>query len=117
LVRSRRGAGSIGCLFSLLIVAAVIYLGVNLGGAYWRAYQFEDDMRQELRFASHSPNDVILTRLRAAADTLGLPDEAGKIAIRRTQTKISIESFYDEHIELPMLARDLHFHPHAEGPL
>ena len=115
--RSRRGASSIGCLVSLLIIAAVIYFGVNIGEAYWRFYEYQDDMRQEVRFASHAANDAILGRLRAAADSLGLPEAAGNVSIRRTQTLISIESEYYERVELPLFARDIHFHPHAEGPL
>jgi len=30
---------------------------------------------------------------------------------------ISVESFYDEPVELPGHVRELHFHPRAEGPL
>jgi hypothetical protein len=116
-VKARRGAGSIGCLFTLLIVAAVIYFGANVVEVYWRAYEFEDDMRQEVKFATKSPNDVILKHLRATADSLGLPDDAHAISIRRTDSGIAIEAYYDERIELPMMARDVHFHPHAEGPL
>jgi hypothetical protein len=115
LVRRRRGASTLGCLFTMFIVAAGAYVGVKLGGAYWRAYQYEDAMRQQMRFLSNSPNETIISHLRASADTLGLPDEARKIAIRRTQGAIVVEAFYDEHIDLPMVSRDLHFHPHAEG--
>jgi hypothetical protein len=117
LVTRRRGASSMGCLFTLLIVAAAIYFGVNIGEVYWRAYQFEDDMRQEVKFAAHSANDVIIMHLRASADSLGLPDDAHHIAIHRTNQSISVEAEYDERIELPMYVRDKHFHPYAEGPL
>jgi hypothetical protein len=98
-----------GCLFGLLVIAAVAYFGVSAGEAYWRFYQFRDDVQQEVRFAGHSTNDAILTRLRAAADSLGLPEAAGHV--------ISIESNYDEPVELPGHVRELHFHPRAEGPL
>ncbi len=114
---ARRGASSLGCLFTLLITAAVIYFGVNIGGAYWRCYEFQDDMRSEVAFSPHTANDLILTRLRASADSLGLPEAAGNISIRRTERTITIESEYYEQVELPMFVRDLHFHPHAEGPL
>lgn len=117
MVTRRSGASSMGCLFTLLVVAAVIYFGVNIGEVYWRAYQFQDDMRQEVKFAAHSANDVILTHLRASADSLGLPEDAQRISIRRTQKTISVDAEYDERIELPMYVRDKHFHPHAEGPL
>ena len=106
-----------GCLFSLLVLAAVVYFGVNVGEAYWRFYQFRDDMQVEARFAGHNTNDVILTRLRAAADSLGLPEAAGHVIIRRVRGNISIESSYDEPVELPGHVRELHFHPRAEGPL
>ena len=106
-----------GCLFGVLVLAAVVYFGVNVGEAYWRFYQFRDDMQQEARFAGHSANDAILSRLRAAADSLGLPEAAGHVIIRRVRGSISIESYYDEPVELPGHVRELHFHPRAEGPL
>jgi hypothetical protein len=117
LVTTRRGASSLGCLVTLLVVAAVLYFGTNVGEAYWRYYQFQDDMRQEVRFAAHTQNEVILSRLRASADSLGLPDDARLIALRRSEKAISVESEYDERIELPGFARNVHFHAHAEGPL
>ncbi len=115
MVNARRGTSSIGCLFSLLVLAAVVYFGVNVAEAYWRFYQFRDDMQVEVSFAAHNTNDVILTRLRAAADSLGLPESAGHVVIRRVRNSIAIESFYDEPVELPGHVRELHFHPRAEG--
>lgn len=117
MVSTRRGASSLGCLFSLFIVVAVIYFGVNIGEVYWRFYQFQDDMKQDVRFASSSSNEKIRAHLKARADTLDLPDDAHDIDIRRTPKGISIEAEYYERIELPMYARDVLFHPHAEGPL
>ena len=76
MVSPRRGASSLGCLFSLLIFAAVGYFGVNAGESYWRFYQYQDDMRQEVNFAAQRTNDQIIARLRASADSLGLPDDA-----------------------------------------
>jgi len=106
-----------GCLFTLLIVAAVIYFGANVGESYWRFYEYQDDMRQLVRFSARSPNETLVARLRASADSLGLPEAAGHITIRRTRSAISIESEYYEHLELPMYVREIRFHPHAEGPL
>lgn len=115
MVSSRRGASSTGCLFSLLVAAAVIYVGVKIGGAYWRFYEYQDDMRQIVTYSPRATNESMLAKLRASADSLELPDAAREISIRRTDSAIGIEAEYDEHIELPMYARDIHFHPHAEG--
>ena len=73
-------------------LSAIVYFGVNIGRVYWRFYQYQDDMRQEVRFASQRTNDQILTHLKASADSLGLPEGAAKISIRRTEKSIAIES-------------------------
>lgn len=117
MVIARRGTSSMGCLFSLLIAAAVIYFGVDIGGAYWRFYEYQDDMSQLVKFAPRTSNENLIARLRADADSLSLPDDARRISIRRSETMLEIDAEYDEHIEFPMYERDIHFHPHAEGPL
>lgn len=117
MVTARRGMGTLGCLFSLLIIAAIAYFGDKVGTVYWHLYEFQDDMRQDLQFANRKTNDQILVHLRASADSLGLPDDAKQITIHRTERTITIESDYDEDVELPLHSRELHFHPHAEGPI
>jgi hypothetical protein len=117
LVAPRRGASSLGCLFTLLIVAAVVYFGINVGEIYWRYYEYQDDMKQEVRFAANVSTENIILHLKAAADTLDLPVDAKVLTVRRSPREISIEAEYYERIELPMYARDVLFHPHATGPL
>ena len=114
---ARHGRSSLGCLFMILIAAAVGYFGLNVGESYWHFFQFQDAMQQEERFAKQKTNDQILTRLRAAADSLGLPDEASMISIRRTADSISIAADYDEHVEMPMYVKAIHYRPRAVGPL
>jgi hypothetical protein len=115
MVRSRRGATSLGCLFTLLVLAAIVYFAVNIGEVYFRFYQFQDAMRQEVRFAAHNSDVQILRSLRAQADSLGLPEAAGEITLQRDGRHIEIESDYYEHVELPLYVREVHFNPHAEG--
>jgi hypothetical protein len=115
-VTTRRGASTLGCLLALLIVAAIAYFGVNIGQIYLRFYEYQDDMKQEVRFAGANTNDKILERLRARADSLGLPEDARAIAIRRAAKTIAIEAEYYERLEFPMYSKDVLFHPHAEGP-
>jgi hypothetical protein len=115
MVNSRRGVSSLGCLFSILIVAAIVYFGVNIGEHYFQFYQYQDAMRQEVRFAQHN-NDVQITRhLRERADSLGLPEAAGEVSVQRDGRHIEIESEYYVHIELPLMVREVRFNPHAEG--
>ena len=115
MVTPRRGASSLGCLFSLLIVTAAVYFGINVAEVYWRYYEYRDDMRGLARFASNAPSDTIVARLRASADSLGLPADAGRVIVRRNDSKIVVESDYYERVELHGYVRDIHFHPRAEG--
>ena len=115
MVRPRRGSSTLGCLFVLLLLSAAGYFAVNIGEVYFRFYQFKDAMRQEVRFASHNSDQVILRHLRAQADSLGLPEAAGEVTLQRDGRHIEMESEYYEHIELPMFVREVRFNPHAEG--
>lgn len=111
MVTSRRGTGKLGCLFSLLIAVTVVYFGVNIGEVYWRYYEYRDAMQQEARFSSTRSDDDIRRRLRAFADSLGLPPEAGRVTVRRSREGTSISSAYVEAVELPMFVREFRFHP------
>jgi hypothetical protein len=115
MVRSRPGSSSLGCLFALLLLSAAGYFAVNVGEVFFRFYQYQDAMRQEVRFASHNSDQVILRHLRAQADSLGLPEAAGEVTLQRDGRHIEVESEYYEHIELPMYVREVRFNPHAEG--
>jgi hypothetical protein len=115
MVRSRRGASSIGCLLSVLVVAAILYFGYNIGIVFWTNYQYVDRMKQEAHFASHRSDAVIKRRLSEYADSLGLPEAAGNVTVRRSPNSILIWSDYYLHIELPGFVRELHFSPSATG--
>jgi hypothetical protein len=115
MVSLRRGRSSLGCLFTLLVISVLIYVGVKVGEVYWRAYEFKDAMKQEVRFAAQIPDDRMLRHLRAVADSLGLPDEAQEIQISRSKGSIVVETQYDEEVELPLVVRRIHFAPRAEG--
>lgn len=114
MVSARRGFASLGCLFTLLVIVTIAYFSVGIGEAYWRYYQYRDAMRQEARFASNRTDDEIQQRLRAFADSIGLPNAAGRVRVRRTPETITISASYDEYVELPLKPRDFHFSPRVE---
>jgi hypothetical protein len=105
----------LGCLVTLLIMAAVVYFGIPAGEAYWRYLQYKDAMRQEVRFRSDLPDEQLKVRLKLIADSLGLPEDAGKVKIKREKRVITIEAHYEELIDLPMKKREIHFEPRAVG--
>jgi hypothetical protein len=113
--RPRRGASTMGCLFSLLVMSAVIYFAVNAFEVYWRYVEFRDEMRSQVRFSHNTSNEYMLKRLHTVADSLGLPDGAHDIYIERANGTITIEAEYEDQIELPFMVRVIKFAPKAEG--
>lgn len=111
MVRRRRGTSRLGCLVSLLLVSAVAYFGFNIGEMYVRFFRLKDAMVQEARFAHNRNDEAIRLRLAAVADSLGLPDDAGRMVIRRESTRIIISTNYSEHVELPLFVREFRFAP------
>lgn len=117
--RSRRGASTIGCLVSLLVFAAVVYYGVNIGKVYLRYYQLRDAMRSNARLAPSLTDATIRRRLLTRVDELGLPEEAQKFIIKRSgrPRTISIETNYSQTVNLPLFNHTFTFHPHTVEPL
>jgi hypothetical protein len=114
MVISRRGASTLGCLFSMLVVVALVYFGVNVGAPFWRYYQFRDAIQQEVRFAERKSDSQIVTTLRLKADSLALPAQAYKINVRRTSSRITVWTTYSETIDFPFVTRDITFRPVVE---
>ncbi|HET7583272.1 MAG TPA: hypothetical protein VFK13_00045 [Gemmatimonadaceae bacterium] len=113
-LRARAGSGRLGCLFFLLLMAVVVYYGVDIGAAYLRYYRFRDAMSTEARFGARVPVDSIVYHLRAAADSLGLPPDAQRVHVRRTPSHIRLTADYDEVVAVPFGTRALHFTPIVE---
>ena len=101
----------LGCLVGALLVVSVVYFGFNIGEVYMRFYRLRDAMAQEARFAQTRDDNAIRLRLAAVADSLGLPDDAGRIIVNRDASRIIIKASYTEHVELPLFVREFHFEP------
>jgi len=112
--RPPHGATRLGCLFALLLLVAAAYFARDVAPIYVHYYQFRDAMTQEANFAQHHTDADIAGRLQAVADSLGLPDPAGAVQIRRTDAGISIGSTYVEPVVLPGYSTQITFTPHAE---
>jgi hypothetical protein len=114
MVTHGRGASTLGCLFSMLVAAAIAYFGVNVGGPYWRYYRFRDAFQQEARFADRKADAQIVTTLRLKADSLALPPAAHIVNVRRTPSEITIWAEYAETIDFPFVTKDITFRPLAQ---
>jgi hypothetical protein len=112
----RRGVSTLGCLFSLLIAAVVLYYAVDVGKVYWKYYRLRDEMENTARFAERKSDEDLQRHLAGVARDLDLPPEAQRFVIRRTQVPpvIAIRTQYQITLELPFHNRILTLRPHVE---
>ena len=112
--RTRRGSGRAGCLVMMAIVATIGYFGLGVGSVYWNFYQYRDRMQAEARFAASRTDGVIKRRPAMYADSLGLPEGAKQIHVRRRSKNVYIWTEYYENIELPFYTREILLAPRVE---
>ena len=111
----RRGAITLGCLVSLLLVAAALYFGIPAGESYMKYLEYKDVMAQEVRFRAKDPDVKIKAHLAVAADSLGLPEDAGKVTITRKNGRLTIAAEYEQPFQVPGTVKYVVMRPSAAG--
>lgn len=114
---SRRGAGTLGCLVSVLLFAAVLFYGSHVGRVYWRFYQVQDAMKSQARLAPSLSDDVIRRRLTERTDEILQRSLKFTISRGGKPRKIIITSAYADTLDLPLFTRVFEHKPRAEEPL
>ena len=117
----RAGKTSLGCLTTLVLFGAALYIGIPVAQVYIRQYQFSEEMRSQARLGPNLTDAVIRRRLIDRADQLALPPEAIKnLKIKRTggrDRRITIDSEYSETVKRPFFEHTFIVRPHADLPL
>ncbi|MGB7212453.1 MAG: hypothetical protein WBC97_07460 [Gemmatimonadales bacterium] len=117
----RRGSSSTGCLFSLVLFGAALYLGIPIARVYINYYQISDEIQSAARLAPSLTDATIRRRIADQADALSLPPDAVKnLTIRRTgglDREITIQTQYSETVTLQFFSHTFKFKPRAEEPL
>jgi hypothetical protein len=114
---NRRGSTETGCLSWILVIAIIAYAGMHIGAPYMRFYRFRDAVDQQARYATFRNDDSIREEIWAAADSLGLPEEAYHVTVERAPSAIRIFGSYDDSWKLLRYTRAVHFILNEEGPL
>jgi hypothetical protein len=117
LLRNRRGAGTFGCLFTLLLFAGSLYFGLPVGHSYWRYTRLRDEMKTTVRFAQTIADDQMVRQILLMVDQLELPRAARRIRVTRNPNsrRIMIQTAWTEELVLPFLTREIRYNPRVEG--
>lgn len=113
-LRGSSGKGNLGCLFSLLILVVVGYLGYKFVPHYMSHFELKDALNEiavyrVARAGSGSEKQTIQEEVIAKAKELGIQLKRENIKVRQEEEKIYITVKYTVPVELPNQVYDLQF--------
>jgi hypothetical protein len=82
--KNRSGKVKLALLLWLIVFAAGGYLGIAIGGVYWRRYKLEETVTQDLSLAGHSTDEAIHQRILDHVAGMSLPVTARDVRFART---------------------------------
>ncbi|HXA78574.1 MAG TPA: hypothetical protein VNV41_15685 [Candidatus Acidoferrales bacterium] len=114
-----RGASKVSLIITLIIVVALGFTAVKIVPVYVEAYQFQDSIEAESRFAltgypKKSVDDIRDDIYKKAVD-LGVPAKREDIVVNVTNGSVEIGTDYSVPIDLKVYQYTLQFHPHADN--
>ena len=103
----------------LLILAAVVFAAIQYVPPYYAAFQFNDSIRQDVKFAAASRKtvDVLRGDIIAKGKELGIPLTKNDIRITKRGPSFTMEVNYRWPIDLKVYKHDLTFHISQSGEL
>lgn len=118
---SQEGKGTIRTLITLLFVVVAIYASFKFIPVRARAFQFDDEVREQVVLAGSGrrrvTTDEIRGKILARAGQLGVSVDPRAVQIRRDDNSIAISVSYTERIWFPFdFHYDWTFDIHHEGP-
>jgi hypothetical protein len=110
---SEAGKIKLGCLFTLFILAAGVYYGIEFLEVRLRYYRIQDYVKTQADFAPALDDVTIRRRLVAKSDTLGLSLGTRDWTVRRSYTprQIFISATYRDSVvlEFPGIRKVFYF--------
>ena len=104
-------------MFFLLAFIALLFAATQYGPAYYAAFQFNDFIRQEVKFAVTAKKniDTVRSDLLAKAMELGISLDNRDIHITRRGPSFTVEFDYHWPINIRVYKQDLVFHVSESG--
>jgi hypothetical protein len=106
-------------IFFLLILAALLFAGTQYGPAYMSAFQFNDYVRQEVKYAASSRKtpDTLREGILQKATELGIPLTRKDIKVTRRGPSFTLQVDYRWPIDLKVYRHEIVFHTSQTGEL
>jgi hypothetical protein len=104
-------------LLGLLVLIAVMYAATQYVPPYFDAYQFNDFIRQEVKYAisARSTPTLVSAAIAQEAKDLNIPVAARDIHVTRRGPSFTIDLEYRVPIDMRLYRHDLVFHCNETG--
>lgn len=108
LLRDQSGKAKIKTILWLLVLAVVVYVGIEVGGVYLRRLSLSEKIGDQLAYAGQLADETIRQQLVAKIQEMNLPPEASRVRLRRTGNRtIQVSVSYTETVNLFFTTRDI----------
>jgi nitrogen fixation protein FixH len=103
----------------LLILAALVFAGTQYVPPYFAAFQFNDYVRQEVKYAATARKtvEVLRANVLSKAKELGIPVTKNDIRIIRRGPSFTLDVDYRWPIDLKVYRHELQFHTSQSGEI
>ena len=104
-------------IFILLLLAAAIYSAMQYFPPYYASFQFNDYIRQEVKYAitARRTPTTVRDRIVTKAEELGIDVAASDVKITRRGPSFQLELEYSFPIDLLVYKHDLVFYSNESG--
>lgn len=116
-LRSSRGEGNSGCIFTILLVIAAGYVGYTFVTPYYHYNAFESRIAEMVPYYRNHPPDYIRAAVIDTAKDfdLDLKPKQVRVQVLKKDNRIIIDIEYQHQVELPFYTHTLTFKPHLTG--
>ncbi len=110
--RCNQGASTLGCLFFLIVLGAVGYVGLKVGTVYWDYFEVRHKIRETLNWAvaGQAKTDAeIVQKVISFVRQAGLELKPQDVKITHTGENLAITASWKREIEFPSYTLPLNF--------
>ena len=113
-----RGASTMGCLVFILIAGVIVYVGFNVGQAYWSVIEVRYKTLEALNWAvagSPKTESDIIRRVITNTSEAGVELSPQDIQISQTEDTLTITVSWGREVEFPYYTLPLNFNTSQTG--
>lgn len=121
-ITNERGAAGPKVIIAVAIIAAVVYAGIQLVPIYWDHWNFEDEVKTQVRFLFVNVNQKRKEYLEGFAERklkeIGAEydkEKGVRVKVDDSKKKATVEIWYSRRHKLPLYTNPIQFYIKVES--